>query len=92
MCGTKHWAMDDGSTVVVRVRVRVRLVGGSVLIYDTRQHRNDLGRAVPQVGRQGIRDRELSEPGRVVGARDVADSIVFGLTHVDENVENTCGR
>ena len=25
MCGTKHWAMDDNSTVVVRVRVRARV-------------------------------------------------------------------
>ena len=83
MCGTKHWAVGDGSTVVVRVGRGVR--------YDTR-HRNLLGRAVPQVERQGIRAREDSESGRAVGARDVADIIVVGLTHVDDHVKITCGR
>ena len=53
------------------------------------RHRNFLGLAVAQVGHQIIRAREESEPGVVVGARDVAVSIVFGGTYVDHDVKAT---
>ena len=45
------------------------------------------GLAVPQVGDQIIGTREESEPGVVVGAENVADSIVFGGTHVNYDVK-----
>ena len=53
------------------------------------RYRNCHGLAVPQVGDQIIGTREESEPGVVVGARDVAVSIVFGGTYVDHDVKAT---
>ena len=51
------------------------------------RYRNCHGLAFPQVGDQIIGTREESEPGVVVGARHVADSIVFGGTHVNYDVK-----
>ena len=51
------------------------------------RYRNCHGLAVLQVGDQIIGTREKSEPGVAVGARHVADSIVFGGTHVNHDVE-----
>ena len=53
------------------------------------RYRNCHGLAVPQVGDQIIGTREEIEPGMVVGARHVADSIVFVRTHVNNDVKGT---
>ena len=51
------------------------------------RYRNCLGLAVAQVRDQIIGTREESEPGVAVGARHVADSIVFGGTHVNYDIK-----
>ena len=66
---------------------RALLVRVIVSYEECARYRNCHGLAVPQVGDQIISTREESEPGVVVGARHVADSIVFGGTHVNYDVK-----
>ena len=65
-------------------------MGGKASVRSARKDRNVLGLAVPQVQvpqDQVIGTREESETWVVVGAHNVAVSIVFGGTHVNHDVK-----
>ena len=81
-------AMGQGDSKSTPAKLRCAM-GGKASVRSARKNRNVLGLAVPQVGHQVIGTREESETWVVVGAHNVAVSIVFGGTHVNHDVKAT---